>query len=345
MDIEKIEESPKKHWYSFNSGILRYSGGGSYEVDTQKVQSKLKYKYFLIFFLVLSIILSSVSISGCSDSSNSSVNNYLLQVRYAPYELDRPSGSGIVNTDAYTTLNSNVQNKSDLAIRIGYFGTCTKSSIQTNTTNHKEWYCSRNVTHLVDVLTVPTQDPFNAINLMNDIRVHHISPAILIISICVNFIALIVLSAASLKRANLFFVSTALTVFACFMGLVGMIWQQTAVDTAANVIKNLSNNSMKSNSGPVSAGLGWTSTFILFCVAIGTVALVLSEKQALKIYGNMPEDVAGNDSPQTPSSLRLPASSIDPNMTFAQQNALVSNQHLENPQQNYPTFPIPHAYV
>lgn len=298
MSKNSIDEKPQKNpakksrkFWSHNGTILRLHTTST--VDTRKVRSKLKYKYILVFFLGLCIILTSVGVSGCSTSATSSANNYLLEASYDPYGMDKPSGPGVVNTDAYTTLNSNVANKTDLAVRISYFGTCTRSSHQSENTSYSEWYCSKNVTMLTDILSVPTQDPFNLIYLMNNIRTNHVNPAILIISACVNFIALVVLIVADLQNARLYFVSTWISVFACFMGLVGMVWQQASVDTAARIIENLSNNSIRSKAGPVPAGLGWTSIFILFCSGIGIVVLVMSERKTLSIIGDMdPKDIA-----------------------------------------------------
>lgn len=299
MDIEKVgplEEvgHKKKHRWAFHGNILKFKQD-PIVVDVDRIQSKLKYKYILVFFLALCIILSSISVAGCSNSSSSSANNFLLQMRYAPFEMTRPTGDGIVNTDAYTTWNNNVGNNTDLQVRISYFGTCTRSSIQTSTTDYGDWFCTTNVTRLTSVLTVPTQDPFNMIYLMNNIRTNHVNPAILIASIAFNFIALVFLLRASLKRPNLYFISTGLTVFACTLGLLGMVWQQAAVDTAVSVARNLSNNSIAAGSGRVPAGLGWTSLLILFLTAIGIVALVLSEKQALQLYSDMNEEFSDSE--------------------------------------------------
>lgn len=290
--IESDQTEKRHRRFALNDKVLRFHMTST--VDTQKVRAKLKSKYILIFFLVLSIILTSVSVSGCvSASSTSSANNYLLEVRYDAYGLDKLTAAGVVNPDAYTTLNSNVANKSDLAVRISYFGTCTRSSAQaSNNPQYPDWYCSRNVTELVGLIKTPTEDPFNAIFLMNSVRSSRISPAILIVSVCVTVIALVALLVADLQHARLYFISTFLVVFACFMGLVGMVWQQASVDTAAQTIQSLSNNSISTRAGQVPAGLGWTSIFILFCSGFGIVVLVMSERKTLSIFGDMdPNDV------------------------------------------------------
>lgn len=248
-------------------------------IDRAALESKLRYKYILIFFLIVSIILSSVTVSGCSSSSSSLANIYLLELKYDGYKQSALSGAGVINVGAYATFNSNVNN-TDLTVRISYFGTCVNSTYSYNTTG-KDWYCNQNVTHVAETLTSQDQDPFNAIYLMNQVRSNIVSPALLIISIVFTFISMIVLMAATLQQPSFFFTATGLTLFSCFMALVSLIWQQVSVDTAKSILNNLSNNAILATAGSVPAGLGWTSVFLLFGVSVGIVALVVNEKQAL----------------------------------------------------------------
>ncbi|VVT57521.1 uncharacterized protein SAPINGB_P005737 [Magnusiomyces paraingens] len=343
MDLEKGLEQQheeeklhkKKKRFAFNGNILKFSQD-PIEIDVARIQSKLKYKYILVFFLALCIILTSISVSGCSNSSKGSANNFLMQLRYAAYEQPQLSGDGIVNTDAYTTWNSNVENKTDMTVRIGYFGTCTRSTLQTSSTAHHNWFCTRNVTLLASIIDVPTQDPFNVIYLMNNVRNHHVSPAILIVSVCINFIALVFLLRASLKRPSLYFISTGLTVFACTLGLIGMVWQQASVDTAVSVARNLSNNSIVAHSGRIPAGLGWTSIFLLFCTAIGIVCLVLSEKQALLLYNDIGEDIgdpeAAHHIPEEFSPDHSPQHQHNANQSSSHSHHEQQQQQLQHPQ-------------
>lgn len=288
-NLPKTDSGRSQRFWRFDDKVLQFYTTST--VDTKRVRTKLRYKYILVFFLALCILFTSIAISGCSSSGY--INNYLLEARYNPYGMSEPFGPGVVNKDAYDTLNSNIANKSDMTVRIGYFGTCAYPPTQSQPDDFTNWYCARNVSLITELLSVPTQDPFNLIYLMNNIRTHHINPAILIVSVCVTFIALLVLILADLQNARLYFVSTWLSVFACFLGLIGMVWQQSSVDTAARVIENLSNNSITTHAGPAPAGLGWTSIFVLFCSGIGIVVLVMSERKTLSIIGDMdPQDLA-----------------------------------------------------
>lgn len=262
---------------------------GNVEIDKKALDRKFTYKYLLIFFLIVSIILSSVAIASCSNSSTSMANNYLLQYQYTGYEESPMTGDGIVNQGAYATFNSNA-NGTDLTVRIGYFGTC----INANKFNESlsEWYCTRNVTTLSNILKpTPELDPFNAIHLMNEIRSNIISPVIFIISVCTAFFSILILAAANLERPNLFFVATLSTLISCFLSLVSLVWQQVAVDTTRSVLVNISNYAISAHRGPVPAGLGWASVFFQFCVALGIVILVINENQALQALSDVDSDL------------------------------------------------------
>lgn len=249
------------------------------QIDRKALENKLRYKYILIFFLVVSIILSSIAVGSCSNSSKPITDAYLLELKYDAYKRQPLNGEGVINLGAFATFNSNA-NASDLSVRIGYFGTCI-SSTKLKSSTKKDWICSKNVTTIVDTLNSPGQDPFNVIHLMNEVRSNVLSPVIFIISVIFTFLAMVVLAAANIKNTSLFFTATGLTLFSCFLGLVALVWQQVSVDTAKSVLTNLSNNALLVTAGSVPAGLGWTSLFFLFGVSIGIVVLVLNEKQAL----------------------------------------------------------------
>lgn len=264
-------------------------------IDTIALRRKLHYKYLLIFFLIVSVILSSVAIAGGSSNESGLVNAYLLEYRYAAYQAQPLQGQGVINDGAYATFNSNA-NLTNLAIRIGYFSTCINARSATGNASQPIWYCSKNVTSVVNQLNGQQKiDPFNAIHLMNEIRSNVVSPAVLVVSVCLTFIAMIVLAAADIKRAGLFFAATVITLIASVFSLVALVWQQVAVDTAKSIIANFSNNAILATRGPVPAGLGWTSVVFLFVVSMGIVLLVLNEKQSLEILQDFGSEILENE--------------------------------------------------
>lgn len=277
VPVDMKSSSAEKRWrFIPNLFTIQVS---PYEIDRRALQRKLRSKYILIFFLIISIILSSIAIGGCSDSGSQSI--YLLQVKYDAYQLDQLSGDGVTNEAAYATMNSNA-NGTSLAVRIGYFGTCVSIDSSSSNSTLKEWFCDKNVTHITNRLTKPiTQDPFNSIYIMNELRSNIMSPVIFIMGVCFTFLSMLVLLAANINQPTLFFTATALTLFSCFLVLVAMVWQQVSVNSTKSVLINLSNNAMLATAGAVPAGLGWTSVFLLFGISIGIVALVVNEKQAL----------------------------------------------------------------
>lgn len=295
-DSEKTPRKSRWFWGNIEKQNLDHLRQTEDDVNYAEIKHALNYKYLLVFFLCLCIIFSSIGISGCTPNKGSSVSNYLLEIRYAPFEMTVPDAPGIVNPDAYTTWNLNIANKSDVAVRIGYFGTCTKSRAQSEASRiivtgnntisqgYPEWFCSTNVTELAIVLAAPTDDMFNIVYLANSLRTGHMSPAVLIISIILNFMALCMLLVATLKHGKFFYFSATVTFAAWVMGLLGMVWQQTAVDVAARVVENLSNRSIKCKAGSVPAGLGWTSILILFVTLIGLVSLIMIIHPALRIF-------------------------------------------------------------
>ena len=281
------EKKPQKRHWKFIPNFMTISVPDIH-IDRKALENKLRYKYLLIFFLIVSIILSSIAVGSCSNGSTAMANAYLLEFKYDAYSRSSLSGEGVVNQGAYATFNSNA-NSSDLTIRIGYFATCINSA-QTKESTNKTWFCSRNVTTIVNTLNATSEDPFNGIHLMNELRSNVFSPVILIMSVCFTFLAMIVLAAANIKQTSLFFVATGLTLFSCFLGLVALIWQQVGVDTSKSILNNLSNNAILAKNGPVPAGLGWTSVFLLFVVSIGIVALVVNENQALVMLQDFGSD-------------------------------------------------------
>lgn len=281
IDTEKGPEQPatsKRQWNRFVPKFMTIQVPDVH-IDRNSLQRKLRAKYLIAFFMVISIILSSIAVSGCTSNSTSMADDYLLQFAYDAYDRSALTGDGVVNDGAYATMNSNT-NDTDLVIRISYFGTCITSTHVQNVTQ-SSWFCSSNVTTIVSKLSGQSDDPFNGINLMNELRSNIVSPVIFIMSVCITVFAFVTLLAASIRNTSLFFWATGLTLLACFFALVALVWQQVAVDTAKSVLTNLSNNAIMAEQGPVPAGLGWTSVLILFAVSIGIVALVVNENQAL----------------------------------------------------------------
>lgn len=247
-------------------------------IDRKALERKLQSKWAIIFFIAVSIILSSIAIASCSNEAGLA-DAYLLQAKYDAYDQSAISADGAINTAAYATMNSNA-NSTDLKVRIGYFKICVGSNYIKNSTK-LDWFCHKNVTKVVAVLEDQYDDPFNLIYLMNEVRSNIVSPVIFIMSVCISFISIITLIAANVNNTTLFFVSTGLTLFACFFALVALIWQQVAVDTSKSILNNLSQNAIIAKTGSVPAGLGWTSVLFLFFVSIGIVVLVVNENKAL----------------------------------------------------------------
>lgn len=249
------------------------------QIDRKALEHKLRSKWLLVFLIFISIILSSIAIASCTNTSSAMTNAFLLEAKYDAYAMSQRTSGGVVNDGAYATMNSN-SNGTDLAIRIGYFGTCVGSSRIKNATS-SDWYCGKNVTTVVGQLQSQDEDPFNMVFVMNELRSNILSPVIFIMSVCISFIAIITLIAANIKNTSLFFISTGVTLLACFFALVALVWQQVTVDAAKSIINNLSQTAIHTSTGSVPAGLGWTSVLFLFFVSIGIVALVVNENQAL----------------------------------------------------------------
>lgn len=268
---------------------------GPVQIDPYKLTRKLNYKYIGLFLLILSIVLSCVSVGGCSDANSSTQSIYILEARYHAYQEHPASGDGIVNgVGAYQVMNSNA-NHSDLVTRIGYFGTCIMlpSAASLNEPQAGNWTCSSNATYLSSLLTNQDNDPFNLVYLSNQLRYRVMNPTILIMSIVFTFVAAVALLCASMSTAHLFFYSACLTVFSCILELVAMVWQQSSADTARNVITSFSSRSVHASAGSVPAGLGWTSFSLLFVTSIGLVWLVISENRALVMLAEFGPDYEG----------------------------------------------------
>jgi hypothetical protein len=103
--------------------------------------------------------LSALLLAGCSSSSPTIPNIFLLSLYYEQYQ-PQPSSSQ-VDFGVHTAF-SNIVGRAQLEARVGYFGICINP-------DGGAWLCSNNATSLADQVAVD-QDPLNLVWLASQFK-------------------------------------------------------------------------------------------------------------------------------------------------------------------------------
>lgn len=242
----------------------------------------LGYHHALMILIVIAIILLSLLLAGCSSSSPSIPNIFLISLYYDDY-IATPS-TAQVNYNSHLGFR-NLVSGAELEARVGYFGICVNRG-------GGDWLCSNNATVLADQVSVD-QDPLNLIWLASQFKDMIVFPYLIIIAIIFAFICFILLATfpgwhqtenedgsdvdvKPFPSRPVSQISLAIIFIASIFVLVSVLWQHTASVAASIIAQDLANGSVKSGVGTTAMVLGWFGFALLIIVTIGLLVMILS---------------------------------------------------------------------
>ncbi|KAG5913809.1 hypothetical protein E4U42_000871 [Claviceps africana] len=270
------------------------SGGNmaGFQRGWQRFIPFLGYHHVLMILIALAIILLSLLLSGCSSSSPTIPDIFLLSLYYQKYQPTPDTAQ--VDYNGFSAI-ANIAGGASLQARVGYFGICVNP-------DGGSWLCSNNATALAKEVSVD-QDPLNLVWMAGQFKDMIVFPYLIIIAIIFAFICLILLatfpgwheeedSEGSEREVKPFpsrFVSqTALAIIfiASIFILVSVLWQHTASVAASVIAQDFGNGSVKSGVGTSAMVMGWFSFTLLIIVTIGLLVMILS----IRVLGQMMRD-------------------------------------------------------
>ncbi|KAK9457866.1 Ca2+ regulator and membrane fusion protein Fig1-domain-containing protein [Dipodascopsis uninucleata] len=226
-------------------------------------------RHVFIIFLVISIILISLLLAGCSSSFSIIPNIYLLHVAYNDGTVYQISDDSTIVNPAISTGLAGLVGVTTYEVRIGFFGICM-------TNNPASWLCSENATALAEQLTA-AEDPLNILHLAQTFREKIVFPYLLIAAAALAFIVFVLILPYPplLKSASTFvcFLSTLLI-------LISVLWQHTASVSASSSTTSITNGVLTTGVGANAMILGWFSFALMTITVIGIYFFVTINSRA-----------------------------------------------------------------
>ncbi|KAJ8102834.1 Ca2+ regulator and membrane fusion protein Fig1-domain-containing protein [Lipomyces tetrasporus] len=219
-------------------------------------------RHVFLLLLIVSIILMSLLLAGCSSSFSVMPRIYLLNVGYNGGTVYQVTGDTVVNPDA-SVLLGDIVGQTQLEVRIGYFAVCLRSA-------PGAWLCSQNATSLAQNLYA-YEDPINLLHVAQTFREKIVFPYLLIIAAALSFIGFVlILPYPPLLKT----VCVGICFLSAILVLISVLWQHTASVAAATVATNLANGTVFTGVGITAMILGWFSFGLLTLTVIGVYFFV-----------------------------------------------------------------------
>ncbi|KAJ5173764.1 uncharacterized protein N7500_001695 [Penicillium coprophilum] len=263
------------------------------------------YHHVLMILSVITIILLSILLAGCS-ASNSLSKVYLLSLEYKKdYPLSKAPGQ-VSSAIAHAVHNvSQARNGETFEVRVGYMGICVTQS-------HTGRICSSNAQVLANLIqtqkyvkngntsteTIP--DPLNLIMIANEFKEKIVFDGLIYIVVALTFICILLLSTfpgwheevddEGSMRAVKPFPSRPVT-WACSLimvtgfgfGLISILWQHINSSATATMTEMLTYGAVSGHVGGVAMALGWLSVGLISLVALGMLVMILSIQLIMKL--------------------------------------------------------------
>ncbi|KAF1956849.1 membrane fusion mating protein FIG1 [Byssothecium circinans] len=254
-----------------------------FAVSLQRFVPFLGYHHFLMIFIAIAIILLSLLLAGCSSTSPLIPGIFLVSMWYEKYT---PTYSTEQVDPGVTAAIANIVGNAQLAVRVGYFGICINK-------DGGDYICTNNATALVDGVSVD-QDPLNLVWVASTFKDAVVFPYLLIVALIFAFFCFVLLatfpgwheerdertgSEVDVKpfpSRPVSQVALALIFIASIFVLVSVLWQHTASVSAATIVQDLGNGSVKSGVGTSAMVLGWFGFALFIIVTIGLLCMILS---------------------------------------------------------------------
>ncbi|KAK9434024.1 Ca2+ regulator and membrane fusion protein Fig1-domain-containing protein [Lipomyces doorenjongii] len=219
-------------------------------------------RHVFLLLLIVSIVLMSLLLAGCSSSFSVMPRIYLLNIGYNGGTVYQVNGATVVNPEASVVLG-NIVGQTRLEVRIGYFALCLRSS-------PGAWLCSQNATSLAENLYA-YQDPINLLHVAQTFREKIVFPYLLIIAAALSFIVFVlILPYPPLLKT----VAVGICFLSAILVLISVLWQHTASVGAATVATNLANGTIFTGVGITAMILGWFTFGLLTLTVVGVYFFV-----------------------------------------------------------------------
>ncbi|KAK9470084.1 Ca2+ regulator and membrane fusion protein Fig1-domain-containing protein [Dipodascopsis tothii] len=195
-------------------------------------------------------------LSGCSAAATVLPKIYLLRMAYNDGTVT------VVDSNTAVALAQYV-GKTDLEVRIGYFGVCANLAPPV-------WFCSSNVTVLANQLD-DTDDPLNILYVAQKFRHVIVFPYLVIIAIILIFVVFLLLVPYPPLIQN---ISILVAIVASVFILISVLWQHTASVAAASIAHSLGNGTLTTGVGTSAMVMGWFSLVLLLVSVVGVYYFV-----------------------------------------------------------------------
>ncbi|MCJ1310025.1 hypothetical protein MMC25_003686 [Agyrium rufum] len=258
--------------------------GPRFSLGFQRMFPFIGYHHILMILIAIAVVLLSLLLAGCSSSSPTIPNIFLISLYYQSY----PPVFNTAQVDpGVTTAIANIVGQAQLEVRVGYFGICINP-------DGGSFLCSNNASALASQVSVD-QDPLNLIWVASTFKDNIVFPYLIIVGIILAFFTFIILATfpgwheeitehGSEQDVKPFpsrpvsQVALALIFVASVFVLVSVLWQHTASVAASTIAQDLGNGSVRSGVGSTALVLGWFGFGLLIVVTIGLLIIILSIK-------------------------------------------------------------------
>ncbi|KAK1831932.1 Ca2+ regulator and membrane fusion protein Fig1-domain-containing protein [Podospora conica] len=239
------------------------------------------YHHALIIAILVSIILLSLLLGGCSSSSALIPDIFLLSLSYQKYTPTPDPAQGDYST--YSTIGKIVSN-THLQVRVGYFGLCVDADGSGN-----YWLCSNNATALAQRVSVD-EDPLNLIWTANQFKQSMIISYLMVVAVVLAVLCVFLLATFPAWYAEddteckpipsrvVSQMALFITFLASTFVFVSVLWQYTASVAASIVARDFANGSVMSSAGTAALVLGSITCTLLMGVVGALLAMVLSKR-------------------------------------------------------------------
>ncbi|KAF2684033.1 hypothetical protein K458DRAFT_367439 [Lentithecium fluviatile CBS 122367] len=238
------------------------------------------FHHILLSFQVVSIILISILLAGCS-SYSAMTNVYILGLSYANSTLPNPTPS---ERSLSETLKE-FKGSSQLEVRAGYFGLCVRQ-------RGILWLCSSDSSRLIQQIGAEN-DPLNLIGTISKFRGDVLFSGIHFMMIVVAFISVVLLATfpgwlgerdehtgsdidvkPSLPPRPVSHMAVSCSFVAAALCLTSSLWQHVGSVGAASMAESANYGNVKSDIGSGAMAMGWAA-FTLMTIAMIMLILMI----------------------------------------------------------------------
>ncbi|KAI0413968.1 hypothetical protein F5X98DRAFT_350462 [Xylaria grammica] len=260
-----------------------------------------KFHEFLIAFGIVSIILWSFVLAGCTSSSGLR-NVYLFALSYEKDSSVTESDPLLTNKNITQVLGSQISDSAEIIreVRVGYLAMCIafRSGV---------WSCGTNVQQLAALVSSGDEDPLNLLRLAQRARTRILFYPLIIISLVLTFIVICIIAVGPHVLGREEYMSgdeedsatsrnitrypalvksiLPITIVIALFGFISAFWQHIGGAGASTLTGLLTYDLVIARVGTTGIALGWTAAGFSTILATGTILSHLSIRFLSNIEG------------------------------------------------------------